>query len=74
MIHVGNIPNSGFVNDVTKNKQGEIETDKIGQTNIAGIFAAGDVTNIPYKQISISAGLGVTAVLAAIDYINRWHE
>ena len=74
MIHVGNIPNSNFAKDITKNKQGEIETDKICQTNIPGIFAAGDVTNIPYKQISISAGLGVTAVLAAIDYINRWHE
>lgn len=74
MIHVGNIPNSGFAKNITKNPAGEIETNKIGQTNIPGIFAAGDVTNIPYKQISISAGLGVTAVLAAIDYINRWHE
>lgn len=74
MIHVGNIPNSGFVKDITKTPTGEIEADRIGQTNIPGIFAAGDVTNIPYKQISISVGLGVTAVLAAIDYINRWHE
>lgn len=74
MIHIGNIPNSSFVKNITKNPAGEIETDKIGQTNIPGIFAAGDVTNIPYKQISISSGLGVTAVLAAIDYINRWHE
>ncbi len=74
MIHVGNIPNSSFAKNLNKNKTGEIETDKIGNTNIPGIFAAGDVTNIPYKQISISAGLGVTAVLAAIDYINRWHE
>ncbi len=74
MIHVGNIPNSSFAKNITKNKQGEIETDKICQTNVPGIFAAGDVTNIPYKQISISAGLGVTGVLAAIDYLNRWHE
>ncbi len=74
MIHVGNIPNSYFATNIKKTPTGEIETDKIGQTNIPGIFAAGDVTNIPYKQISISAGLGVTAVLAAIDYINRWHE
>jgi alkyl hydroperoxide reductase subunit AhpF len=74
MVHIGNIPNSNFVNDIEKNSAKEIIADKIGQTNIPGIFAAGDVTDIPYKQISISAGLGVTAVLAAIDYINRWHE
>jgi len=74
MIHVGNIPNSSFAKNIGKTPTGEIETNKIGETNIPGIFAAGDVTNIPYKQISISAGLGVTAVLAAIDYINRWHE
>jgi len=74
MVHVGNIPNSAFVKNITKTPSGEIETNKIGETNIPGVFAAGDVTNIPYKQISISAGLGVTAVLAAIDYINRWHE
>lgn len=74
MIHVGNIPNSSFAKSITKTPTGEIETNKVGETNIPGIFAAGDVTNIPYKQISISAGLGVTAVLAAIDYINRWHE
>ena len=72
MVHVGMIPNSSFVKNIEKNGAGEIETDKIGATNIAGIFAGGDVTNIPYKQISIAAGQGVTAVLAAIDYINRW--
>lgn len=74
MVHVGMIPNSSFAKNLTKNPAGEIEVDKIGQTNIPGIFAGGDVTNIPYKQISIAAGQGVTAVLAAIDYINRWKE
>ncbi len=74
MIHVGMIPNSGFCNVLKKTAVGEIITDKIGQTNIPGIFAAGDVTDIPYKQISIAAGQGVTAVLSAIDYLNRWTE
>lgn len=74
MVHVGMIPNSSFAKNLEKNPAGEIVTDKIGQTSIAGIFAAGDVSNIPYKQISIAAGQGVTAVLAAIDYINRWTE
>lgn len=74
MIHIGMTPNSSFTTNITKNAAGEIETDKIGATNIPGIFAAGDVTNIPYKQISIAAGQGVTAVLGAIDYVNRWKE
>lgn len=74
MVHVGMIPNSSFVKNIEKNPAGEIIVDKIGQTNIPGIFAGGDVTNIPYKQISIAAGQGVTAVLAAIDYLNRWKE
>lgn len=72
MVHVGMIPNSGFAKNINKNPAGEIITDKIGQTNIPGIFAAGDVTDIPYNQISIAAGQGVTSTLAAIDYINRW--
>lgn len=72
MVHVGMIPNSSFAKNINKNPAGEIVTDKVGQTNIPGIFAAGDVTDIPYNQISIAAGQGVTAALAAIDYINRW--
>ena len=72
MVHVGMIPNSGFATQLSKTPAGEIIIDKIGQTSIPGIFAAGDVTDIPYKQISIAAGQGVTAVLSAIDYLNRW--
>ncbi len=72
MVHVGMIPNSSFAKNLSKNPAGEIITDKLGNTNIPGIFAAGDVTDIPYNQISIAAGQGVTAALAAIDYINRW--
>lgn len=74
MVHIGMVPNSQFVGSVQKNPVGEVEITLTGQTNIPGIFAAGDVTNIPYKQISIAAGQGVTAVLSAIDYVNRWQE
>ena len=74
MVHVGMVPNSGLVKNVEKNKQGEIKVDAKCRTNIPGVFAAGDVTDIPYKQIGISAGQGITAALAAIEYINRFEE
>ncbi|MFA7314953.1 MAG: FAD-dependent oxidoreductase [Candidatus Magasanikbacteria bacterium] len=74
MVHVGMIPNSNFVTCSTKNLVGEIEVDIKCQTTCPGVFAAGDVTNIPYKQIVIAAGQGVTAVLSAIEYINKWEE
>lgn len=72
MVHVGMIPNSKFAENLKRNKAGEIEVDMLGQTSLPGIFAGGDVTNIPYKQIAIAAGGGVTAALSAIDYLNRW--
>ncbi len=72
MVHVGMVPNSSFVPDLKKNQQGEIEINLRCETNVPGIFAAGDVTSVPYKQIVIAAGTGVIAMLSAIDYINRW--
>lgn len=74
MVHIGMIPNSSFVTCGNKNQAGEIEVDLKCQTSCKGVFAAGDVTNIPYKQIVISAGQGVTAALSAIEYINKWEE
>ncbi len=74
MVHIGMIPNSGFAGVLEKNAQGEIIVDELCHTNIPGIFAAGDVTNIPHKQIAIAAGQGVIAALEAINYINRWVE
>lgn len=72
MVHVGMVPNSQFINCVDKNAQGEIKVNLRGETSCPGIFAAGDVTDIPFKQIAIAAGQGVTAALSAIDYINKW--
>jgi alkyl hydroperoxide reductase subunit AhpF len=70
MVHVGMTPNSDFA-DVAKDRAGQIIVNEKCATNVPGIFAAGDVTNIPYKQIAIAAGQGVTAALAAIEYLNR---
>ncbi len=74
MIHIGVIPNSDFIQCVKKNPLKEIEIDPLCRTSAPGIFAAGDVTNVPFKQIAIAAGHGVTAALSAIDYLNRWKE
>jgi alkyl hydroperoxide reductase subunit AhpF len=74
MVHVGTIPNSTFVDSVKKDKLGQIIIDKKCETNIPGIFAAGDVTDIPYKQIGIASGQGILAALSAIDYVNKWKE
>ncbi|MCX6780595.1 MAG: FAD-dependent oxidoreductase [Candidatus Magasanikbacteria bacterium] len=71
MIHIGNTPNSQFAN-VEKDPVGQIKVDSLCRTNTTGIFAAGDVTNTPYKQIVVAAGMGCTAALAAIEYINRF--
>lgn len=73
MVHIGMVPNSDFVKCGKKNKMGEIEVDIKCQTDCPGVFAAGDVTNVPYKQIVIASGHGVTAALSAIEYINKFH-
>ena len=74
MVHVGQIPNSQFIDKVKKNKIGEIMIDEKCRASRRGIFAAGDVTDVAYKQIGIAAGQGIVAALAAIEYINRWKE
>ncbi len=72
-VHIGQIPNSGFVPDVELDEVKQIKVNLRGETNMPGLLAAGDVTNIPYKQIVIAAGQGVTALLSAVDYLNRNH-
>lgn len=70
-VHIGWIPNSDFIDWVKKNRTGEIMVDRTGTTNVPGVFAAGDVTDIPYKQIVVAAGMGALAALSAIDYLNK---
>lgn len=72
MVHIGVIPNSSFVPQLEKDPFGQIIVNIKCETNIPGIFAAGDVTNIPYNQIVIAAGQGATASLSAIEYVNKW--
>ena len=70
-VEIGLIPNSDLAKDVTKNQLGEIMVNCHNETNIPGIFAAGDVTNVPEKQIIIAAGEGAKAVLSAFKYLNQ---
>lgn len=70
-VEIGSVPNSEFIrNLVETNEAGEIVIDHLtAKTSKEGIFAAGDVTNDPYKQNNISAGDGVRAALSAYGYI-----
>ncbi len=69
-IEIGSLPNSELVKDVVKITQyGEIEVDVCGKTSVSGIWAAGDITNLKYKQNNIAAGDAVRAVLSVYDYL-----
>lgn len=73
-VEIGLIPNSEFVVDVEKNRFGEIKVNSRNETNIPGLFAAGDVTDVSEKQIIIAAGEGSKATLSAFRYLiqKRW--
>lgn len=69
-VEIGLVPNSSFVpQQVERNKWDEILVDKACRTNIRGVFAAGDVTNVHEKQIIIAAGEGAKAALSAYDLL-----
>ena len=71
-VQIGLVPNTDWLGDsVEKTKFGEIIVNSHGSTNIPGVFAAGDCTNSPYKQIIISMGAGANAALGAFDYLIR---
>ena len=71
-IHIGMVPNSGIVSaEIEKNKFGEIKVNANCETNIPGLYAAGDVTDVPFKQIVIAAGQGCIATLSAVQYLNK---
>jgi thioredoxin-disulfide reductase len=71
-IHIGLKPNTDFVPDEwqIKNEYGEIIVNELCQTKIPGLFAAGDVTNIPHKQIGIAVGQGIISALEVARYLN----
>ena len=68
-VEIGLIPNAEFTDIIDKNKYGEIKVDSYNRTSVPGIFAAGDVTDVPEKQIIIAAGEGSKAALSAFRYL-----
>ena len=71
-VQIGLAPNSDFMGDaVERTRFGEIVINAKGETNVPGIFAAGDVTTVPYKQIIVAMGEGAKAALSAFDYLIR---
>jgi alkyl hydroperoxide reductase subunit F len=71
-VQIGLVPNSEWLEGtVAMTERGEIKVDDRGQTSVPGVFAAGDVTTVPFKQIVIALGDGSRAALAAFDYLIR---
>lgn len=71
-MQIGLVPNTEWLKGtLALSRHGEIEIDAKGQTSIPGVFAAGDVTTVPYKQIVIAVGAGATAALSAFDHLIR---
>jgi len=71
-VQIGLVPNTEWLKGTLDlNRFGEIEVDARGQTSLPGVFAAGDVTTVPYKQIIIAAGEGAKAALSAFDHLIR---
>jgi alkyl hydroperoxide reductase subunit F len=71
-VQIGLVPNTEFLKGTVElSRFGEIVVDDKCHTNLPGVFAAGDVTTVPYKQIVIAAGEGAKAALSAFDYLIR---
>ncbi|MCB4359413.1 alkyl hydroperoxide reductase subunit F [Quatrionicoccus australiensis] len=71
-VQIGLLPNTDWLKGtVNLSNRGEIEIDAKGQTSVPGVFAAGDCTTVPYKQIIIAMGAGATASLSAFDHLIR---
>ncbi len=72
-VQIGLLPNTEWLKGTVEltERTGEIVIDSHGRTNVPGVFAAGDCTNVPYKQIIIAAGEGAKAALSAFDYLIR---
>ncbi|MTJ82340.1 MAG: alkyl hydroperoxide reductase subunit F [Telmatospirillum sp.] len=71
-VQIGLVPNTEWLKGtVALSPRGEIEVDARGQTSVPGVFAAGDATTVPFKQIVIAMGEGSKAALSAFDYLIR---
>jgi NADH-dependent peroxiredoxin subunit F len=71
-VQIGLVPNTDWLKGtITLSKYGEIEVDARGETSVPGVFAAGDVTTVPYKQIITAMGDGAKAALGTFDHLIR---
>ncbi|MCC5825668.1 alkyl hydroperoxide reductase subunit F [Alkalimonas sp.] len=71
-VQIGLVPNTEWLRGAVElSPRGEIIVDERGQTSLPGVFAAGDATTVPYKQIVIAMGSGANASLGAFDYLIR---
>ena len=71
-VQIGLVPNTDWLKGTVKlSPRGEIEVDERGQTSMPGVFAAGDCTTVPFKQIVIASGEGAKAALSAFDHLIR---
>jgi alkyl hydroperoxide reductase subunit F len=71
-VQIGLVPNTGWLKGTVElSPRGEILVDSRGQTSVPGVFAAGDCTVVPYKQIVIAVGEGAKASLSAFDHLIR---
>jgi alkyl hydroperoxide reductase subunit F len=71
-VQIGLVPNTEWLKGMLElSRHGEIIVDAKGQTSLPGVFAAGDATTVPFKQIIIAAGDGARAALGAFDYLIR---
>ena len=71
-MQIGLLPNTEWLQGAVElSSRGEVVIDDRGQTSVPGVFAAGDCTTVPYKQIIIALGAGSTAGLSAFDHLIR---
>jgi alkyl hydroperoxide reductase subunit F len=71
-VQIGLVPNTEWLKGAVElSRHGEVIVDARGQTSMPGVFAAGDCTTVPFKQIIIAAGDGATAALGAFDHLIR---
>lgn len=71
-IEIGLVPNSDAVKELVElNKWGEVPVTPTNETTVPGLYAAGDVTDVPEKQIIVAAGEGAKAALRAHRYLQR---
>uniref|UniRef100_UPI003F535EE9 FAD-dependent oxidoreductase n=1 Tax=Acinetobacter sp. P1(2025) TaxID=3446120 RepID=UPI003F535EE9 len=72
-VQIGLLPNTDFLKNsaVELSNRGEIVINDRNETSVQGVFAAGDCTTVPYKQIIIATGEGAKAALSAFDYMIR---